>query len=75
VIVAAVDQLESRGVVERQRDPADRRCARVTPTRAGLKALAAANKVGDRLVAGALGALSAAETGSLHALLKRGLGL
>lgn len=75
VIVAAVDQLESKGFVERQRDPADRRRSRVTPTKAGLKALAAADKVGDRLVADALGELSAAEVASLHALLKRGLGL
>jgi MarR family transcriptional regulator, lower aerobic nicotinate degradation pathway regulator len=75
VIVAAVDQLESKGFVQRQRDPADRRRSRVTPTKAGLKALAAADKVGDQLAADALGGLSAAEIGSLHALLKRGLGL
>lgn len=75
VIVAAVDQLESKGFVERQRDPADRRRSRVTPTKAGLNALAAADEVGDRLVAEALGGLGAAEIDSLHALLKRGLRL
>jgi DNA-binding MarR family transcriptional regulator len=73
VIVAVVDQLESKGFVSRQRDPADRRRSRVTPTPKGLKALAKADKLGEDLVADMLGGLTAAELGSLHDLLKRGL--
>ncbi len=75
VIVAAVDQLESKGFVDRQRDPADRRRSRVTPTAAGHKVLAQADKVGERLVAESLSRLSAAEIETVRALLERGLGL
>ncbi len=75
VIVAAVDQLESKGFVERQRDPADRRRSRVTPTAAGHAALAQADRVGERLVAEALGGLSPSEVETVRTLLERGLGL
>jgi DNA-binding MarR family transcriptional regulator len=75
VIVAAVDQLESKGYVERQRDPADRRRSRVTPTDAGRKALARADEVGDDVVAKVLGGLSASELETVRELLNRGLGL
>jgi DNA-binding MarR family transcriptional regulator len=75
VIVAAVDQLEAKGFVERQRDPADRRRSRVTPTPAGHRALAKADKLGEQLVSEALGGLSAAEIASVRELLQRGLGL
>ncbi len=75
VIVAAVDQLESKGFVERQRDPADRRRSRVTPTAAGRKVLARADKVGDQLVADILSHLNAGELIQVRGLLERGLGL
>lgn len=75
VIVAAVDQLEAKGFVERQRDPADRRRSRVTPTASGHRALAQADLVGDKVVAEALAGLGPAEIDALHALLRRGLGL
>jgi DNA-binding MarR family transcriptional regulator len=75
VIVAAVDKLESKGLVERQRDPADRRRSRVTPTPAGRAVLAQSDTVGDELVAEVLGGLSAAELRTLRELLTRGLGL
>ena len=75
VIVAAVDQLESKGFVERQRDPADRRRSRVTPTAAGRKVLARADKVGDQLVADILSRLNAGELIQVRGLLERGLGL
>lgn len=75
VIVAAVDQLEAKGYVERQRDPADRRRSRVTPTAAGIDALTRADGVGVQLVAEALPGLDAAEVATLQALLQRGLGL
>src|SRR5918997_1859126 len=35
IVVAAVDDLEARGFVERTRDPADRRRSRVTVTKTG----------------------------------------
>lgn len=75
VVVAAVDQLERKGFVERQRDPADRRRSRVTPTAAGIKALAQADQIGDALVRDALSGIDAAEMKQLQALLNKGLGL
>ncbi len=41
LIVAAIDQLEAQGFVERTRDPADRRRSRVMLTKAGERALGA----------------------------------
>ena len=75
VIVAAVDQLESKGWVERQRDPADRRRSRVTPTREGLAVLARADAAATQLVSEVLGGLDKAELTQLQGLLTRGLGL
>ena len=75
VIVAAVDQLESKGWVERQRDPADRRRSRVTPTRAGLAVLARADAAADQLVREVLAGLGESDVGRLQTLLTRGLGL
>ena len=75
VVVAAVDKLERKGFVERQRDPADRRRSRVDPTAAGLAALSAADDLGDRSVAETLDGLDAAELASLHDILRRGLRL
>ena len=75
VIVAAVDQLEAKGLVERQRDPADRRRTRVTPTVAGAEALARADALGEQLIAEALPGLSAEEIATAHRLLRRGLGI
>src|SRR4051812_18290847 len=53
IVVAAVDDLEARGLVERTRDPADRRRTRVTLTKAGERALERA----DRLAAEAFASL------------------
>ena len=75
VVVAAVDQLERKGFVTRQRDPADRRRSRVSPTPAGLAALSAADALGDRAVAETFDGLGAAELASLHGILRRGLRL
>ncbi len=75
VVVAAVDKLERKGFVKRQRDATDRRRSRVEPTPAGLAALSAADALGDRSVAETLDGLDAAELASLHEILRRGLGL
>src|SRR3954449_12128091 len=53
IVVAAVDDLEARGLVQRTRDPADRRRTRVTLTKAGGQALERA----DRLPAAGVAAL------------------
>jgi DNA-binding MarR family transcriptional regulator len=75
VIVAAIDQLERKGFVERHREPADRRRSRVTPTAAGRKALARADLLGDQLVAEVLTGLNPVEIAGLQKSLARGLGL
>ncbi len=75
VIVAAVDQAEAKGLVERKRDPADRRRSRVTPTRQGLSALTKADKLADALVAQALSGLDDSGLEALRGLLRRGLAL
>lgn len=75
VVVAAVDKLERKGLVRRQRDPTDRRRSRVNPTAAGLVALAAADALGDRSIATTLDGLDAAEIAALHDILRRGLRL
>src|SRR4051794_29668750 len=53
IVVTAVDGLEARGLVQRTRDPADRRRSRVTLTKAGGQALEHA----DRLAAEAFASL------------------
>jgi MarR family transcriptional regulator, lower aerobic nicotinate degradation pathway regulator len=73
VVVALVDQLESKGFVERQRDPADRRRSRVTPTATGQRALEQADGLGEDLVTEALVGLDAGERSSLLGLLRKGL--
>jgi DNA-binding MarR family transcriptional regulator len=54
IAVIAVDRLEAAGLVERRRDPSDRRRSRVEATPAGRKALRKA----DQLSADGLGRLS-----------------
>jgi DNA-binding MarR family transcriptional regulator len=74
VIVAAVDQLEEKGFVERNRDPHDRRRSRVTLTTAGESALARADELADATVSEMLGGLDGAELVKLRQLLNKGLG-
>ncbi len=75
LIVAAIDQLEAQGFVERTRDPADRRRSRVMLTKAGERALARADKLADEAAAELLSGLDAGELAQLHDLLLRGLGV
>lgn len=75
IVVAAVDDLEARGLVERTRDPADRRRSRVTLTRKGRTGLARADELADAAVAELLAGLDADELASLRDLLSRGLGV
>jgi DNA-binding MarR family transcriptional regulator len=74
-IVAAIDDLEERGLVARERDAADRRRSRVVLTRKGRAALAKADRLADDALAEVLPALSAKELEVLSATLAKGLNL
>jgi DNA-binding MarR family transcriptional regulator len=74
IVVAAVDDLEERGLVTRTRDPADRRRSRVTLTKGGSKALSHADTLAEAAVAELLTGLGASELRQLQDLLARGLG-
>jgi MarR family transcriptional regulator, lower aerobic nicotinate degradation pathway regulator len=75
VIVTDIDQLESSGFVQRNRDPEDRRRSRVTLTPAGERALARADELADTTIAELLGGLDRSELTQLRDLLTRGLAL
>ena len=75
LVVSAIDDLEARGLVERTRDPQDRRRSRVTLTAAGRRTLRRAHQLADEAVAALLPGLDADELDELRALLARGLGL
>ena len=73
VIVSAIDGLESDGLVERTRDPADRRRTVVTLTAAGRRKLARADALSDKTVGEMLRGLDHAEIEQLRTLLVKGL--
>jgi DNA-binding MarR family transcriptional regulator len=75
LVVTAVDDLEAAGLVERTRDPADRRRSRVMLTKKGEAVLAKADKLADEATAALLSGLDADELAQLHDLLLRGLGV
>ncbi len=73
IVVAAIDDLEARGLVARTRDPADRRRSRVTVTKAGTAALAKADRLADEAFDALLGGLNQRELRQMRDLLARGL--
>ena len=73
IVVAAVDDLEGRGLVTRSRDPADRRRSRVTVTADGSKALSHADQLAEAAVAELFNGLDADDLRRLQDLLARGL--
>jgi DNA-binding MarR family transcriptional regulator len=73
IVVAAVDALEERGLVERSRDPSDRRRSRVRLTAAGERTLRKADSLADDAVAELLAGLDGDELRQLRDLLTRGL--
>jgi len=73
IIVAAVDELEKKGLVARRRDERDRRRSVVEMTDAGRGMLARADVIADDLIAEIFGALSAEERAALHETLRRAM--
>ena len=73
IIVAAVDELEQKGLVARRRDIRDRRRSVVEVTDAGREMLARADTVAERVIAEIFGALSSDERDALHATLRRAM--
>jgi DNA-binding MarR family transcriptional regulator len=73
IMVAVVDELEAKGLVERRRSQRDRRRSVVELTDAGAEMLVRADAVADRLTAELFGALSAEERDALHQTLRRAM--
>jgi len=67
--VGLLDELEEAGLVERKRDPVDRRRHLVSLLPAGKKRLAELRAISKRVEDGFFGSLSAKEREQLHALL------
>jgi DNA-binding MarR family transcriptional regulator len=70
-LVGVLDELEEGGLIERRRDPADRRRHVVTMTPAGIKALEKLRLLHDRIDAEVFATLSAAERQQLEKLLAK----
>src|SRR6516165_5992970 len=69
-LVGLLDELEERGLVERQRDPTDRRRQSVRITRAGKKALAKLRTLALELEDDFLANLDESQRATLHRLLR-----
>jgi DNA-binding MarR family transcriptional regulator len=70
-LVGLLDELEDRGLVERRRDPADRRRHTVTLTSDGKRALTKLRALARRLEDEFLAGLDDGERAELYALLRR----
>ena len=73
MVVGAIDKLEDAGLVERTRDPADRRRSRVTVTAAGTEALGRADDIAERTLADIFPRLDPRELDQLRKLLAKGV--
>lgn len=72
-VVAVIDQLESKGLVQRERAPEDRRRSTVTMTAKGERLLDSADQAAEDVVARALPALSRQERRQLATILLKAL--
>jgi DNA-binding MarR family transcriptional regulator len=70
-IVALIDELEQRGLVERKPGPSDRRQKLVTATKAGRTLHAAAQKAAQAAEAQQLAMLTGEEVASLRSILRK----
>ena len=70
-LVGILDELEERGLVERRRDPEDRRRHIVRLTPEGKRALTTVRKLSKQLDQDFLGSLSDEDREALHALLAK----
>jgi DNA-binding MarR family transcriptional regulator len=70
-LVGILDELEEHGLVDRRRDPEDRRRHIVRLTPDGKRALTTVRKLSARLDQDFLGSLSDKERAALHALLAK----
>ena len=73
LVVPSIDRLEDAGLVERTRDPSDRRRSRVKVTRKGASTLARGDVIADHVVATALRGLDDSELAELAQLLQKGI--
>ena len=71
MVVGVVDELERRSLVERRRDPADRRRYLLAVTADGTELLAKAERTAQEATDAFLGPLSGSERRQLGALLLR----
>ncbi len=70
-MVATIDELEDKGLVERRRNPQDRRAHALHVTAAGRKTLSDGRKLARRAQDELLAPLDSAERAQLHELLLR----
>lgn len=70
-MVATIDELEAQGLVERQRNPQDRRAHALHITAKGRRTLVAGRKIARRTQEELLAPLNPEERGQLHDLLLR----
>jgi DNA-binding MarR family transcriptional regulator len=70
-MVAAIDELEAKGLVQRRRDPHDRRAYALHITETGTESLAQGRRLARAAEEELLAGLTADERAQLHALLLR----